>query len=388
MKKVNFIVESPLNKRDITRYGYNHFDDITIIDIGYMTKQNMYNEYIPPDSCNHNKYYIIKTIQSFKTLFEKEIDNNEIVFLLIGHDNNKGLEILKFISSKNVVWGSLSLTAVATHTVKSKKNKIELFLSRIKSITYCKLKHYILKKITFKFNIRKFDFYIIGSNVNIFQMYNTDVNTKIIKVHSLDYNHYLNYLPQQKKLESQNTIVYLDGFFPFHPDFLFMDVDYHQEIVEKFFKQMNNFFDLIELKYNVEVKIASHPRADWSKYGDVWNGRKVEYDKTVELVNESKACIAFSSTAINFAVLLNKPIILFNMEVLEPRYGEIIRHFSKLLGTDIVDISVTNEINEEKIDKCFDFNNLSYAKYIEDYIKFKESPNKNLWLTVKEELNK
>ena len=75
--------------------------------------------------------------------------------------------------------------------------------------------------------------------------------------------------------------------------------------LEEYNKLLNNFFDMLEKKTNLEVVIALHPR----NKENLFLKRKCYQNKTCELVRKSNIVIAHYSTAISFAVLFYKPIL-------------------------------------------------------------------------------
>ena len=74
--------------------------------------------------------------------------------------------------------------------------------------------------------------------------------------------------------------------------------------------------------------------------------RKFIFDKTIDLIYNSKLIIAHNSTAINFAILFNKPIILLNFRILD----------SLALINSKVTESFTDELSIQKIDIDLDYN--------------------------------
>ena len=63
-----------------------------------------------------------------------------------------------------------------------------------------------------------------------------------------------------------------------------------------------------------EIKIAAHHRRNFNNRPIA---RKFYFDKTLELVKNSKLVITHHSQAIEWAVLSNKPILLINFEIFD-----------------------------------------------------------------------
>ena len=67
------------------------------------------------------------------------------------------------------------------------------------------------------------------------------------------------------------------------------------------------FFDYIEHKFHVRIIIAAHPKSNYDAKSDYYQGRTIIKGDTARLVKDSSFVIASQSTAINLAILFNKP---------------------------------------------------------------------------------
>lgn len=137
---------------------------------------------------------------------------------------------------------------------------------------------------------------------------------KYLNIHSIKYDEYLNEKETSPELNYKYA-VFLDQYVPHHPDIIHY---WKQESVEpkKYFQNLNNFFDLIEKKYNLKVVISAHPKADYDK--DTFNGREVIKYKTPNLIKFSEFVMLHSTTSVANVILANKPsIFLYYQEMLE-----------------------------------------------------------------------
>jgi len=124
------------------------------------------------------------------------------------------------------------------------------------------------------------------------------------------------------------------------------------------------------------VIIAAHPRSNYHKKGNPFNKRQYIYNETTNLVKYSKFVIVHASTATNFAVLYNKPIIFISSTKYSTKYQKLIRFHSTVFNKSPINISQESTIDfetEMKID------NDSYKNYKEDYIKETGTPEKSVW---------
>ena len=205
-------------------------------------------------------------------------------------------------------------------------------------------------------------------------------NSDIVKIwtHTLDYNFFLEQKIEYKKIVEYNYCLYLDEYVPYHPDFKKIGVDRkYRAIADIYYKKMNSFFDNIEKNYNLKVIIAAHPRAEYEKIGDVWNGREIIYGKTIELVRDADFCMMHASTSINFCILYQKPILFLTLKELEPLYGLFIDSFSQEIGNS--KIFIDDEFNKDIVENSLIVNAKEYSRYKENYIKKSGTPEKNSW---------
>lgn len=198
------------------------------------------------------------------------------------------------------------------------------------------------------------------------------VKSTIVNINSFDFD---------KFKEKENTLrvidnkycVYLDEYLPYHPDFIMFNVKTVDP--SNFYKKLNDYFDLIEKKYKVEILIAAHPKAKKYKEINPFNSRKIFFNSSAELTKYAEFVIMHCSTSVSFAVLNNKPIISLTSDHLKfvmPDYDCIIKRFSDFLDTYLVNIdnakteeNFVNEVNSVKYD---------YYKY--KYLTSKDSENK------------
>jgi hypothetical protein len=206
-----------------------------------------------------------------------------------------------------------------------------------------------------------------------------------ISAHSLDYDQFL--LNEPSECEGQ-YIVFLDQFLPHHQDFYLLKKNHkssNQEIINQYYERLNLFFSKLEREYKTKVIIAAHPRSDYVANDIRFEGRKVMHNSSAKLVKKSKFCITFCSTAVNFAVLYHKPIVLIYMDI----FSLFVRRYDQELAK-----AMSNELslNFCSIDKEYEveinINNDSYSNYIDNYIKENNSEKKLFWEIVLDSLRK
>lgn len=188
--------------------------------------------------------------------------------------------------------------------------------------------------------------------------------SKIIDINSFDYDKYVK-TKNSTNLMTNKYCVFLDEYFPFHPDFEMLKIRTIEP--NEYYENLNRFFDLVESKLNVEVVIAAHPKADKYREKDFFNKRKVFFNKSAELSRYSEFVMVHCSSSINFAVLNEKPILTLTSNSIKevmPIYYHFINHFSKILDTHLINIDVN--VSSELVLR--EPNTIKYSEYVYKYL--------------------
>jgi len=122
-----------------------------------------------------------------------------------------------------------------------------------------------------------------------------------------------------------------------------------------YFKSLKKFFLKVEKKYKVKTVISRHPKSkfDIEKYLN----RPVYDYKTPELVKDAQFVICHQSLSLNYAILLNKPVIfIYTQKMLDRSDATIslvnnIKLFAKKIGQRVFNIDknfILPEKNELK----------------------------------------
>jgi len=203
--------------------------------------------------------------------------------------------------------------------------------------------------------------------------------TKFVWAHAFDYD---NYLCEKQRLEQPDPQlgVFLDEYLPFHPDFVHMGIAAASPATE-YYQRLRELFDLLEEAHQVRIVIAAHPRSNYEEQSEFFGGRAVIKGKTTELLHKAGFAIAHASTAINLAVLFNKPVLFVTTDRIQESAftGHHITAMSTWLGKSPVNLDQPLKIDWRK-ELTIDEN--AYARYRESYIKRSNSPEKACWQIV------
>ena len=81
-------------------------------------------------------------------------------------------------------------------------------------------------------------------------------------------------------------------------------------------------FRLIEKRFGYSVVVAGHPRVDYEKIGNPFEGRRVVEGATQKLVKHSKFVISTASTSVNFPVIYKKPIVFLSINPAKSTFND------------------------------------------------------------------
>lgn len=373
--KIAFLLPLPLTERDYERFGAETLKargfEVSFFDLSGIINPD-YDKAITTGRFEYAGNRVI----SSPLVFEKSIrgtDNKNTIFIdsVVGRRETSFVyDILTRLSLKYACFYSNVIPAPSPGL----KRQVNDYIARI-----------YLKKL-FK-SFRAPDYILTGGEKYSRQLPYPDKHTKNIKCHTLDYDIYLDYKASGAKPAAQGRFaVFLDGYFPFDPEFNvsgsntnpFKDPDIY-------FNEVNGMLSSVENALGFPVVIAAHPRARYDLVGNRYDGRTIINRQTVNLVANSEIVLTHSSTAVNFAVLFNKPVIFLMPDRLKGTgFGEFIAHFAGTLGKRAQDsetikrrglITVESRVNDDL-----------YAKYKNDYIKTSGSPEKHFWDIVADNL--
>ena len=158
---------------------------------------------------------------------------------------------------------------------------------------------------------------------------------------------------------------------------------------ENYWDAINKLLNFISKKVNNNgLLIAAHRRRSRL---DTPSNKKFMFDKTYQLIKESKLVFGHDSTALRLAVLSRKRIIFINLHLFKVYLHSvylIINELAKELGSNIIYIDKNLKFNEKiKLNKI---NEKKYKKFEEYYIGFPglKSYGKSKWKTILKHLEK
>ncbi len=349
--KIYYLINQLLDNRNINRFNFNKFSKkkIKIRVINFYNQNKFKYSKFEYYNFYDNKFKLVKDIIFNRPKYFVDISNKTIVEIFIQR-------LLTIFGSKRVIF-DIGLIPVE----KIKYGLLRYFLKNKRYLNFfCKIIERIFYKLIFLAILPRVDVSFTSGIVGR-KLATSRKDKKIVQAHNLDFDNFLKI--NKKKNNSKNLIVYIDQNIENSIDFEMDGIKFYN--VKKFNKTISKFLS----SFGSKVVIAGNNRRKIKK--NIF-GIKTIYNKTDQLIKDSKLVISHNSTALQYAVLFKKPIILLSTKEIQliPTMHKNILILKKLLNCNYHflkdDFSKKKKIN-------YKFNKKLYSKYINDYIT--ENPN-------------
>ncbi|MCT7626113.1 hypothetical protein [Aliarcobacter butzleri] len=347
MKKIIYIFFGVLSKNLYDALNINYFIQ-NDIEVELVDVTSLFFNYK-----NNQIFEKIICISSYKELEEYfcNNDNSDTLYNVQFHYETKFVKfflLLKKYNCKISIFeiGYLPSPNTEEKIIKYLQQPLKLFKRII-----CK----ISDKLLIKFNLinLNYDIRFVSGSIPL-QIVNYN-SKKIVELNYIDYEYDRDKVSTFKN--EKKYFVFLDIYLHKHQDHTFADIgNINKFSGEKYLKNLNNFFDKIEKRFNVEVIIAAHPKSSYSQ--NEFKNRKIIKDDTVNLVRNSHAVISHHSTSISYAVLNKKPIIFIFDNSIKNNFKNVYM-FTKIfadylqmpfLNIDLEEIEIIPNVCELKYD--------------------------------------
>lgn len=221
----------------------------------------------------------------------------------------------------------------------------------------------------------------------------SELKCNIIYTHALDYDRYIEVNRKNPNKEEKHILYCDSGFYHMCQDSVVLKRDFGHDCEGEYYSQLGKLFSLLEEHYHIPVVIAAHPHV---VYGDnAFGGRKLIFDKTCELARDAAVFITTTSTATNFAVLYDLPILKIASKRLKTvgyygtdnAYDWIKYEAEELLGCGFVDLDDDNEMQSpwNRIRRIPTEKRLEFLK---DYVIDSNVSDQTIAEVIEENLNK
>lgn len=359
MKKITYIFFGVLSKNLYDALNINYFIQ-NDVEVELVDVTSLFFNYK-----NNQIFEKIIRISSYKELEEYfcNNDNSDTLYNVQFHYETKFVKfflLLKKYNCKISIFeiGYLPSPNTEEKIIKYLQQPLKLFKRII-----CK----ISDKLLIKFNLINLNYdirFVAGSIPLQIVTYNSK---KIVELNYIDYEYNRDKVSTFKN--EKKYFVFLDIYLHKHQDHTFADIgNINKFSGEKYLKNLNNFFDKIEKRFNVEIIIAAHPKSSYSQ--NEFKNRKIIKDDTVNLVRNAHAVISHHSTSISYAVLNKKSLIFIYDESIKNNFKNVYM-FTKIFA-DYLQMPFLN-IDLEEIEIIPNVCELKYDNYKYNFLTTKKS---------------
>lgn len=381
LARVVYIIDRPLSPRNYVRFGVKLMTErgisVAVIDVSALIYP-----FLDHDREHHSElpgieFYVIHRQRDLAPVQDIVDRADLIVFLAESHGiTRKNLSIAHVIARSRrpyLIWGGPVVPG----------SEFNRFQYRLKAKPTSALHQFLRKDFIESLVVRippkwlgiPYATYFLDTSPSIARRRSlVGPNTKRIAVHAPDYDTFLEERARQPIERDQ--AVFIDQFYPHHPDFVASSTPTID--ADDYFRKLNALFSRIERDLGFRVVIAGHPGVDYSAYPKVFDGRPLLLSSTARLVLESKLVLAHASTAIGFAVMARKPImILYSKSIMEMGIeGYLLNSFSQALG---VPLSSLDDLKSINLGSALRIHPDRYDEYMRNYLKPPGTPDLFSW---------
>jgi hypothetical protein len=371
--RVGLVVQLPFTKIDMPKFEIPELlalgAEIIILDVSrLMHPTTDFSNVATFDSgaIRYCKAATTEELERFRTVLE----GVDIVIqgASTGHISPESLPVLRFISSLHTPYVLVYRNPVPVVDTSIAQPTLAQRFARFD------WRNFLLNRVPLNFlGVRAANFVIWGGRASRIPMRLVDSATREIWAAAECVQAARGAAAEVGKTVPIGTAVYLDQYFGFHPDATTRGSSWALD-TEKVYPLICHAFDALERQLGLEVVIAAHPRADLRILERLFGGRRTIAGRTPELVRDCQLVMCFYSTAVNLAVLFEKPVVVMKLRELE-RYKTVSNAPESLaaaLGTKVLHLDTVADPNFSdalRIDKP------AYDAFVDRYIRSREAPD-------------
>ena len=380
MSKIIYLIEQPLDERNYARFGIQTWIDrgwdVEIWDLTPFLYPKVWRDFIGRGKKlkEFNGYFPIKALTELKVRYE--LCENAGYFIDFTGETYYSMRIKWRLIQKGVLrvicaTGSMPEPHGGKQEIMIKKILKRFHVGPIKFFQWAL--NVALRNLMFQF-IRP----EIGVAAGSLSLHSLSHVNKIVQAHNLDYDIYLE-IKDVIDTSASRQVVFLDQDYCFNSDFIYGGSS--SPITSgKYFPAISKTLHKISEELQISMCIAAHPRSTYLQQNqDYFEGISIKYGVTAQLIRDCSVVLCHNSTAIQLAVLFEKPIIIVTTDELNnaSEVRESIACFATALGKSIINID--GDLNKIDWQKELRVDCQKYAEYKKKYVKMNESLEKKSW---------
>ncbi|MCL9775539.1 hypothetical protein [Vibrio methylphosphonaticus] len=353
-----------VSEREYFSFGIKKLADlgfsVHIVDISEIewNSSDGISSIITPENVERS---ICHTVNDYEELMHNVDENDIIVF-----NGNAKVKLHKLAMNNSNLVGIQLMGAQPASTIEKKS-----ILDRISGKSIKSIAAQLFKVWTYRRPKYNYDFVQSGGIKAKDNYLGVGAKTDIIQGQSFDGFSAFHQVTENKD-NSTPYILLIDQCLPFHSDNEKMGYNIESK-ADGYFARLEAFLVRVENKFGLRVLISPHPRMKDHLAYKKYIGKRAIFDKTTnQLVHDCAWCLTHYSTALNYAVIYNKPVIMLDDEILIDRERWMLKSYAHALGCEIIS-------TEEKFDKnhTISISKDKYRMLYQDYINSIDSIDKD-----------
>ena len=190
--------------------------------------------------------------------------------------------------------------------------------------------------------------------------------SEVVSIPNINYQRYYTNVLQgghgrEDTIPKYKYILYIDQSVFDSPDHNLLGLN---TIDKDIFSRINQFFECVENVTGEKVVIAGSPKYRYR--GHEYGGREIIHNKTPELTYYSEMAIAHSTSAIDYAILAYKPLVLLQIDGFSDNIVKDIHRYTHALQKTV--LGSNEALDSAKLDLFSKVDRDLYDRYISNYI--------------------
>ncbi|MFA5117982.1 MAG: hypothetical protein WC695_03910 [Candidatus Omnitrophota bacterium] len=390
IKRIVYFVLGPFSERDYFRFGVDCFENsgfsVEVWDFTPLLFPHVYETIEVRKPFNYSRLRFINSKDQALEAVALLTEPASFVICFVPYGINTYF-LYRALSRHKIKYSvfmanAMPFTACSSYRVREIIKRISLkeVFNKVRNLTAAKIAEIFFFKIKLAvLRIKPAALRLVGGEKSaVMYKYPVNEKTETVWLHTLDYDVFLKNEQVNPQVD-ENRIVFLDEDMVFYPGYLYLGVKPFVS-PDQYFKLLCAFFKHLESQHKKRVIIAAHPRSQYEKLPDYFEGRQLIKGKTAELIRDSACVIVHASTSLNFAVLYNKPVIFVTTDELDRSIeGVWIHNVATQFNKSVYNL---NSSTEADITGELTVDAKVYRKYKNDYIKKEGSAEQPFWQAV------
>jgi hypothetical protein len=384
-KNIVFFISQPLDNRNYDRFGVQYWIDsgwkVEVWDLTPFLFPKVWDNFLQlGKKIKLTPFY--HQIHCKEDIFQRASTAEPGIFIdLIEINQYVYLKIKLLLLSRGFLSLTLRMGAIPL-PVPYNANRIERMWALLRNIVskesnlLSTFKHLFLK-VYFEHLLGPYQkqlFRVVSGNVTYLEALALIPNEQIVKAHNFDYDQYLSD-NRINEFENQKFLLFIDEDMAYHSDFIYQNKPFPVN-PEVYFSVMRNGLAHIAHELKCDIKIATHPRSNYTGlrsncYGDLplYNGI------TAELIKSAFLVVGHASTSMQLAVLHRKPILFVTTdEIINSSSQAYIDKYSSILNRPLLNLN--GSMSDVNWESHLDIDDYIYDDYIRQYIKSENTSDK------------